>query len=117
MTVGGNFFQSIAAQGDAYVLAHIIHDWSDEKALKILNNLQQVMPAHGKLLLVETVLDAQSPQFPMGTLMDLNMLVMTEGGRERTEAEFAALLTQAGFRLTRVVPGTGHTSLVEAVKA
>ena len=51
----------------------------------------------------------------MGKLVDLELLVMTSGGRQRTEAEHRTLLDRAGLRLTRIVPSTGLISLVEAV--
>ncbi|MGH3781559.1 MAG: hypothetical protein ACRDRO_13280 [Pseudonocardiaceae bacterium] len=55
------------------------------------------------------------PAPSMGKLADLEMLVMTAGGRQRTEAEHRTLLARAGLRLTSVVPSTGMVSLVEAV--
>jgi len=52
--------------------------------------------------------------FP-GKLLDLNMLAMTEGGRERTPADYAQLLESAGLRLERIVPTASAVSVVEAV--
>jgi hypothetical protein len=46
-------------------------------------------------------------------MLDLEMLVITEGGRERTEAEFAELLAAGGFELTRVLPTQGPMSIIE----
>lgn len=42
------------------------------------------------------------------------MLLLMPGGRERTEAEFAALFERAGFTLTRVVPTASPLSVIEA---
>jgi SAM-dependent methyltransferase len=114
-TEGGDFFTSVPADGDAYILSHIIHDWSDELARKILKNIHQAMRPNGKLLLAETVITS-GQQGLIGTLMDLNMLVMTPGGRERTEEEYRQLLASAGFRLQRVIPATSTSSLIEAEK-
>ena len=47
-------------------------------------------------------------------LIDLEMLVNAPGGRERTEAEFRAIVTTAGFGAIRVVPTTTATNIVEA---
>jgi hypothetical protein len=66
------------------------------------------------LLLVESVLPGDAAP-SLGKLADLEMLVMTAGGRQRTEAEHRALLDRAGLRLTRIVPSSGMVSLVEAV--
>jgi hypothetical protein len=42
------------------------------------------------------------------------MMVMT-GGRERTRAEFAALLNTAGYSLTRIIPTLAPQSVLEAI--
>jgi O-methyltransferase domain/Dimerisation domain len=111
---GGSFFESVPAGGDAYVLSHVIHDWSEEQCLTILENCRKAMKPDAKLLLVEMVLPAGDEMHP-GKLLDLTMLVMP-GGQERNEAEYAALLEKGGFRLTRVVPTQSAVSVVEAVK-
>jgi hypothetical protein len=111
---GGSFFDSVPAFGDAYIVSHVIHDWSEEQCLTILGNCHKAMKPDAKLLIVEFVLPAGDEMHP-GKLLDLTMLVLP-GGQERTEAEYAALLDRAGFRLTRVVPTTSATSVVEAVK-
>jgi hypothetical protein len=111
---GGSFFDLVPAGGDAYVLSHVIHDWSEEQCLTILGNCRKAMNPDAKLLIVEMVLPGGDEMHP-GKLLDLTMLVMP-GGQERTEAEYAALLDKAGFRLTRVVPTQSSASVVEAVK-
>jgi len=109
--VGVDFFQSIPAGADAYVMKHVIHDWNDEDALKILSNCRRVMPVDGTLLLVEWVLKP-SNQPDIGKLLDLNMLVNL-GGLNRTEVEFQSLLRQASFSLTRIIPA-GPASIIES---
>ena len=111
--MAGDFFASVVAGGDAYVLKKIVHDWDDERARRILEVCHRAMPATGRLLLVETVLPpGNDPAF--GKLTDLAMLVWT-GGQERTEADYRALLAAAGFALTRVVPTRSSLSVVEGV--
>jgi hypothetical protein len=111
----GDFFQSVPGGGDAYVLSHIIHDWTEEQCLTILGHCRRVMKPDGRLLLVEMVLPPGDVPHP-GKLLDITMLVMTDG-QERTEAEYATLLSRAGFRLSRVVPTMSAASVVEAVPA
>jgi hypothetical protein len=111
--VGGDFFQAVPEGADAYLMRVVIHDWNDEDALKILKSCRRAIPAHGKLLLVESVLKPPNQPDP-GRFNDLVMLVMAPGGRERTETEFADLLRKAGFSLTRVIPATGLTSIIES---
>ncbi|AMY08980.1 Multifunctional cyclase-dehydratase-3-O-methyl transferase TcmN [Luteitalea pratensis] len=109
----GNFFESVPAGGDAYVLSHIIHDWSEEQCLSILGHCREAIKPDGRLLIVETVLPmGDTPH--QGKLQDMVMLVVP-GGQERTEAEYVTLLEKARFRLTRVVPTDSVVSVVEAI--
>lgn len=112
--VSGDFFDSVPDGADAYLLSAIIHDWDDDQAVQILRTCRAAMADSACVLLAEIVLpDGPAPS--MGKLADLEMLVMTAGGRQRTEAELRALLGQAGLRLTRTIPSTSIVSLVEAV--
>jgi hypothetical protein len=71
------------------------------------------MAREARLLILEPVIPPGNAPFP-GKLLDLNMLVMTEGGRERTAEEYGQLLGAAGFQLERIVPTAGTISVVEA---
>jgi len=111
-TVAGDFFKSVPAGGDAYVMKWIIHDWDDEKSITILRNCRSRMRANGRLILVDCVVpESDEPHF--SKFIDLNMLVMT-GGKERTAKEFEQLLGTAGFKLLRIIPTELPTSIVEA---
>ena len=113
--VGGDFFESVPAGADLYTMKFIIHDWDDERSIRILKNIRKGIADNGKLLIFDTVIpEGNAPHF--GKFFDLTMLVMT-GGRERTEKEFAALLRAGGFHLARVVPTESVLSIVEAVPA
>lgn len=111
--VGGSFFESVPSGGDAYVLKHIIHDWDDEKSVQILRNVRAAMNPGAKVLIIEAVVPDDDREH-LSKLLDLEMLVAATG-RERTEAEYAELLRQAGLRHTRTVGTVGPASLVEAV--
>ncbi|MCE3236189.1 MAG: methyltransferase [Vampirovibrio sp.] len=114
-TASGDFFQAVPTGGDAYILSTVIHDWSDELSLKILRNIHTAMPANGTLLLVEHVVEPDN-QPSMGKLLDINMLLMTQGGRERSSAEYRELYRQAGFELTRIVPTPSGVCVIEGKK-
>jgi len=94
-------------------LKHIIPDWDDERAIRILKNCHRAMEGDGKLLLVETVIPAGNEP-SLGKILDLEMLLMP-GGRERTEAEYRDLYVAAGFRLTRIIPTQSPVSVIEGV--
>ncbi|QDT80961.1 Multifunctional cyclase-dehydratase-3-O-methyl transferase TcmN [Gimesia maris] len=112
--VGGDFFQSVPAGADAYLLRHIIHDWNDEKSLQILKNCHAALPVNGKLLVMESVIDPGNDPFS-GKFVDLVMLLVT-GGKERTAEEFQLLYDQAGFELTRILPTQSELSIIEGIK-
>jgi len=113
-TLAGNFFEHIPAGADAYYMQHIIHDWDDERALKILGNCRQALRSqkNGKLLVVDSVIPEDSDPHS-GKLLDLEML-LGPGGRERTEAEFRALFARAGFEIARIVPTRVADCVIEA---
>jgi C-methyltransferase len=108
----GSFFDSVPGGGDAYVLKNILHDWSDEKAVQILRNVRTAAGPRATVLLIELVIPDHDRDFP-GKWADLEML-LNLAARERTTAEYRKLLSQAGFRMTRVVQTASPLSVVEA---
>ena len=117
--VGGSFFDAVPVGGHAYLLKQILHDWGDEAAIAILAACRAAMPPDGTLLVIERVLPerAERGQALDAFLIDLEMLTMTPGGRERTANEFRTLLAHSGFALTRIVPMASPLSIIEARRA
>jgi len=109
-----DFFNHIPSESDAYLLSNILHDWPDDKCRRILTNCHKAMKSDSKLLVMEMiVLPGNEPS--VAKLLDLEMLVTT-GGRERTEDEFKDLFESSGFNLTRVIPAEDNVCIIEAVK-
>ena len=106
--VGGDFFDGVPGGGDAYLLSGVIHDWSDEAAVRILKNCRCAIEPGGTLILLDTVLTDSNDS--ARALMDLLMMVLT-GGRERTESDFQVILREARFSLTKVIPTAGASIL------
>lgn len=113
--VAGDFFASVPVSADLFLLSAILHDWDDEPAAAILRQVAAAMPAGARILIVENVIPDDAQPHP-GKLIDLEMLVVA-GGRERTEAQFAALFASAGLRLSRVVSTAVSASIIEAMAA
>jgi hypothetical protein len=112
--VGGDFFESVPSSR-AYILKSILHDWSDADCKRILASIAAASKPGAKLLLVESVIQpGNEPDF--GKIIDLEMLVMTNGGRERNEREWTDLLAGAGFKLKRVIPTRSPLPVIEAVR-
>lgn len=113
-SVAGNFFESVPAGADAYIMTTVLHDWDDESCIRILRNCRSAMAPSGRVLIGDFILKpSNQPDF--GRLVDLEMLVVAGVGRERTEQEFRSLLVRAGFDLNRIVPLPAGTSLIEAI--
>jgi hypothetical protein len=116
--VEGDFFAGVPAGGDAYVLARVLHNWADERAVAILRRVRSAMPPHGRLYVVEELLpdgDDATGTPVAAVMVDLMMLVTLEG-YDRTEAEYRELLAEAGFEpvVTHRVQGEG-SAVIEAV--
>ena len=110
--IEGDFFESIPAGYDAYILAHVLHDWDDGRVVSILRNCRRSIPSEGRLLIVEALLpDNDAPHH--GKMMDLLMMTVA-GGAERTATEFSKLLAAADFAVTRVLATATHQSIIEA---
>jgi hypothetical protein len=110
----GNFFESVPAGGDAYILKYILHNWDDESSVRILANCRAAMNDRGRVLVADPVISPGNRR-EWGKLLDIQMMVVVSG-RERTREEFAALFKRAGLRLTRIIPTTCSLSLIEAVR-
>jgi ubiquinone/menaquinone biosynthesis C-methylase UbiE len=115
--VGGDMFDSVPP-ANVYIMKHIIHDWEDEKCIRLLQNCHRSMQGEGRVICVDSVLP------PMGNvagtpakLLDINMLVFITG-RERTEDQWSHLYRTAGFEIRSVTPIHDNfgTSIVEGVK-
>jgi O-methyltransferase domain/Dimerisation domain len=110
---GGDFFVAVPP-ADAYLMKHIIHDWSDDKAVSILKNCHRAGRGNANVILIEAVLTpGNEPSF--AKWLDLEMLLLP-GGRERTEEDFAKLFERAGFRLMRVLQTKSPVCVLEAEK-
>jgi hypothetical protein len=113
--VGGDFFKEVPGGADIYMMKSIIHDWSDEDSIRIMKTIHKAAKPAARLLLIEAVIqNDNSPD--MGKLIDLEMLVMTNGGRERTEPEFAQILQASGWKLSRVLPTKSPLCVIEATR-
>lgn len=94
--IAGDFFTDPLPPADLYVLGRILHDWSETKIRALLRKIYDALPRQGALLIVERLLTPGKDGPTTALMQSLNMLVCTEG-KERTLAEYEALLREAGF--------------------
>lgn len=112
--VAGNFFETAPGGGDLYVLARVLHNWTDERAELLLRRVGAAMPTGARLLVLEKLLP-DTIDTAAKAAIDLLMIGLLEG-HDRTEGEYLALLDRAGFDVVRVLPPVGSAEgLVEAV--
>ncbi len=111
-TVAGDFFESVPPGADVHLLSNILHDWDDERAVRILTNCREALEPHGRILLGEAVLP-DGPEPSLAKLVDVEMLVMGSG-RQRSAAEYRDLFRRAGLELSGIGPRGPLFSVVEA---
>ena len=112
--VGGDFFEAVPS-ADLYLLKCVLHDWDDESCVKILSRCREAMVPGGRVAIIEFLIGERDAP-GVAALMDLNMLAMATG-KERTLAEFDALLARAGLRRTAVRTSDSPQKIIEAVAA
>jgi hypothetical protein len=112
----GSFFERVPSGCDAFIMKHIVHDWGDEQCRTILRLMRDALPADGRVLVCDMVVSGDPGPSP-AKMLDIEMLVMTVGGKERTEEEFRDLFASAGLKLNRIVPTERPICVVEAVPA
>jgi SAM-dependent methyltransferase len=111
--VAGDFFTSVPAGADAYLLASILHNWDDDDALRILRNVRRAMNPGGRVLVLEVALpDDEAPH--LGKDLDMRMLALLNGGLERSREEYATLFEQADLELAAVIELGAGANLLEA---
>ncbi len=113
--VGGDFFVDELPQADLYALGRVIHDWSEHKILTLLGRLFDRLPPDGAILIAEKLLNEEKNGPPWAQMQNLGMLLYTEG-KERTLAEYKALLERAGFSSVRGIVTPSPLDAVLAVK-
>jgi hypothetical protein len=111
--VAGDFFEELPGGADVYLLSNILHDWSDDDAVRILRRCAEAAGPTGATLIADRVVD-RTPDSEMVTTLDLRMLVLL-GGRERGHAEWSDLVGRAGLRVASTESRAGGATLLSCV--
>jgi hypothetical protein len=111
----GDFFEAVPAGSDAYILANVLHDWDDPRAVQILAACGRSMADNGRVLIVERLIPDEVTDAVPVLISDFNMLVFT-GGRERTNAEYAQLLHDADLTLGAIQPVATPYGVIEGLR-
>jgi hypothetical protein len=110
--MSGDMLETVPTGYDMYVLREVVRRYKDAHVERILRNCCRAMSPYGKLLIIEAMAsEGNKPSF--AKVRDLKLMISSEG-RERTEAEFRALLTKAGLRIKRLIPTSAEACIIEA---
>ncbi|XP_042494012.1 probable O-methyltransferase 3 [Macadamia integrifolia] len=108
-----DMFNSVP-RADAIILKYILHDWNDEKCMKILQQCKEAIPVGGKVIIVEMVIDIDQ-EMDMYPVLVSDMLIMVGlGGKQRTREEWEKLIHDAGYSKCKITPFLPLASLIEA---
>jgi hypothetical protein len=98
--VGGDFFESVPPACDLYLLFAVVHDWGDQECHRILTNVADAMTPGGRIMVIERPLPTDDrPDF--AKLADMLMLLLGDGGRERTDADYERVFANANLKIRR----------------
>ncbi|MCP2322050.1 SAM-dependent methyltransferase [Hamadaea flava] len=105
-TVPGDFrAEPVLPDGyDVILLSMILHDWDEATNRELLAKCYAALPPDGVLIVSEWLLNGDRTGPAEAALMGMNMIVETEGGRNYSDVEYAAWLSDTGFSDVRVVP-------------
>lgn len=113
--ISGSFFKDTLPVSNAYILKNILHAFDDATCVTLLKSIHKSMPEKGKILVIEAVI-SENNKAEFGKMFDLQMLIGTKDGKERTEKEFRKIFESAGFSLRRVIKTVSPFCIVEGVK-
>ncbi|KAE8671216.1 Caffeic acid 3-O-methyltransferase [Hibiscus syriacus] len=116
--VAGDMFESVP-KGDAIFIKGILHNWSDEKCVRLLKNCYKVIPENGKVIVAEPVVPVMpesTPSAKVTFLLDVLMMTQFQGGKERTKEKLVALATEAGFKSVKFDCYVSHLGVMEFYK-
>ncbi|XP_056857321.1 LOW QUALITY PROTEIN: caffeic acid 3-O-methyltransferase 2-like, partial [Raphanus sativus] len=104
-------------RGQTILMKWILHDWSDEKCVEILRNCKKALPATGRVIVIETIIPREVSDTDIATKnalhLDMIMMCLTRGGKERTKEEFEVLAMKAGFKLPNFIHGAYSFWVIE----
>jgi O-methyltransferase domain len=108
--VAGNFFESVPSGPDAYILRSVLHDWTDQDARAILNNVRSAAKPDSRVFVIERIIPDNS-EYSFSKWIDLHMLAHL-GGQERTSSEYGYLLETAGFEIEAIISTRAGIDLI-----
>jgi orsellinic acid C2-O-methyltransferase len=111
----GDFFEELPSGYDCYLLKYIVHDWGDTEALQILRTCAAAAGSDSHVILLERILpDALEESPDHQAIMQIDLAMMTTGGKERTAQEYRSLLASAGLQMISATGADSSCSIIQA---
>lgn len=114
--VSGDFFTDDFPKADIITMGNILHDWGAEDKLMLVKKAYKALPIGGALIIIENIIDDERRTNAFGLMMSLNMAIETDQGFDFSLSEFKEWSQAAGFKETKLMPLTGPSSAVIAIK-
>jgi hypothetical protein len=106
--VAGDFFTSVPADGDAYLVKNVLHDWDNESCVRILQNIRSAMGAASRVVVLGSVMpegkNAENNDEVLALAIQDMAIMAICSGATRTVSDYERLFTTAGLRLGAVTP-------------
>ncbi|MFL1013412.1 methyltransferase [Flavisericum labens] len=112
----GDFFMDELPQADVLTMGNILHDWGYEDKVMLIKKAYTALPEGGALIVIENIIDDQRNKNAFGLMMSLNMAIETDQGFDFTASNFNQWAKEVGFSQTSVMPLTGPSSAIIAIK-
>jgi hypothetical protein len=112
----GYFFNGSIVEADVITMGNVLHDWGTEDKKYLIKKAYDSLPNGGALIVIENIIDDNRRENAFGLMMSLNMLIETKEGFDFSATEFNSWATEIGFKQTSLIPLTGPSSAVIAIK-
>ncbi len=112
----GDFFIDELPSADVITMGNILHDWGSDDKIMLIKKAYDALPEGGALIVIENIIDDERKKNAFGLMMSLNMAIETDQGFDFTAVDFDQWAKEAGFSRTSVMPLTGPSSAVVAIK-
>ena len=106
-----DFFKNYELKSDVFLLSRVLHDWDDESALKILQNISRNIDSNSILYIFETIVP-KNITYDKGVTLSFHLLNFV-GGYERTLADFKILLKKVNLKIVDIFD---ENKLISAIK-
>lgn len=112
----GDFFKDEFPAADVITMGNILHDWGTGDKKMLMQKAYDALPSSGSLVVIENIIDDNRSENAFGLMMSLNMLIETPEGYDFSAGEFAGWAKEIGYSEISVLPLTGPSTAVIAIK-